>query len=119
MLTMQNANGPWSRLSSPFSALRSGVAGGVSAGGGATSGPGQRQRSAAAAAGARRQVNGQPIATAAQRQTLAALKSGWTAMMAEKLLELCFKIFFKYGDATLPLLPEMLALHQVRGPQLN
>lgn len=33
--------------------------------------------------------------------------------MAEPLLDMCFRIFFKFGEATLPLLPEVLGLHQV------
>ena len=33
--------------------------------------------------------------------------------MAEPLLDMCFAVFFKHGEATLPLLPEILALHQV------
>lgn len=56
---------------------------------------------------------GRASVTAAQRQALAALESGWTATMAEKLLDMCFRIFFKFGDATLSLLPEVLGLHQV------
>ncbi|CAM9506002.1 unnamed protein product, partial [Laminaria digitata] len=39
-------------------------------------------------------------------------ETGWTATMAEPLLDMCFDIFFKYGTTTLPLLPEVLALHQ-------
>lgn len=33
--------------------------------------------------------------------------------MAEPLLDMCFEIFFKFEKMTLPLLPEVLALHQV------
>ena len=35
--------------------------------------------------------------------------------MAEPLLDMCYEIFFKYEKITLPLLPEILALHQVGG----
>ncbi|CAM9725635.1 unnamed protein product, partial [Ectocarpus fasciculatus] len=42
----------------------------------------------------------------------AAFETSWTATMVEPLLDLCHEIFFKYGKTTLPLLPEVLALHQ-------
>lgn len=39
--------------------------------------------------------------------------------MAEPLLEMCYEIFFKYEKITLPLLPEILALHQVGWASLS
>lgn len=52
--------------------------------------------------------------SAAERKALALLKVGWTSTMAEDLLDMCLNVFLKFGEATLPLLPEVLALHQVR-----
>lgn len=83
------AAGAWSRFSSPFAALR---------GAPPPESPPRYPRD-------RPPVSGQRAA--------AAIENGWTAAMAEPLLDVCFALFFKYGEATLPLLPDMLALHQV------
>lgn len=91
-LPLQGGTGTWSRLSSPFSALRGGGASRVTAP--ALSPP--------------------PSSHPAVAQRATAARTGWTATMAEPLLDMCFDTFFKYGAATLPLLPEVLALHQVR-----
>eukprot|EP00752_Nemacystus_decipiens_P007866 g7027.t2 len=91
------AGSGWSLLSRPFSALSGG---GSSGGGGAN---------AARSTGSPRAG---PPTTPRSPRAPAAFETGWTATMAEPLLDMCFEIFFKYEKITLPLLPEILALHQ-------
>ena len=106
------AGSGWGILSSPFAALRGA--------GGSSSGSIRGRGSGSSARRAQRPPPGsRPAATASlqQRGTTTPpveAQMGWTATMAEPLLDLCFDVFFKYGATTLPLLPEVLALHQVR-----
>lgn len=99
------AGSGWSLLSRPFSALSGGGRSG--SGGGA---------SAARPTGSPRAG---PPTTSRTPRAPAAFETGWTATMAEPLLDMCYEIFFKYEKITLPLLPEILALHQVCGGEGN
>lgn len=91
-IEMQASTGAWNRVSSSFVALKSAVTMGTS-----DDRPGQPSAPSGPSA----------------RQQVASFKNGWTVTMVEPLLDLCFVVFFKYQEATLPLLPEILLLHQV------